>query len=166
MSGFVFVPYLKFPPHRSLCHQTYLRPHQTLDPPSLLLAHHSSDWRRCYIEHPRLRLDGVYIAVVTYVRRGSAEAWYAPQHVVTFYRFLRFYANGIVISLLTTDTPQSLVKGLNLTMRMKGLGFGRWRLRGDQVEIWGLEDPSIERERRKYAFRMTLRLKSSTRGKM
>lgn len=36
---------------------------------------------------PRLRLDGAYIAVVTYHRPGdAAQAWYSPSHVVTFYR--------------------------------------------------------------------------------
>jgi hypothetical protein len=28
-------------------------------------------------------------------------------------------------------------------LRMAGLSFGRWRLRGNRIDLWGLEDPSI-----------------------
>jgi hypothetical protein len=34
---------------------------------SSLLAQHMHDYRRLYIEHPRVRLDGVYIAVCHYM---------------------------------------------------------------------------------------------------
>ena len=34
---------------------------------SVLLAKHMQDYRRFYIEHPRIRLDGVYIAVCHYM---------------------------------------------------------------------------------------------------
>ena len=33
----------------------------------VIADHYMSDYRRFYIEHPRLRLDGVYIAVCHYV---------------------------------------------------------------------------------------------------
>jgi hypothetical protein len=71
-----------------------------------------------------------------------------------------------VLSLLTTDPPNTIVRRLNPTLRMKGLMFGRWRLRGENVEIWGLEDPSVEEQQRKYSFRMTCRLRSTARGRM
>ena len=32
-----------------------------------LLEQYSSDYRRLYIEHPRVRLDGVYIAICQYM---------------------------------------------------------------------------------------------------
>lgn len=34
---------------------------------TMLLTNYSFDLRRMYIEHPRLRLDGVYIAVCHYM---------------------------------------------------------------------------------------------------
>lgn len=135
---------------------------------------------------PRCRLDGVYISVVTvclasfphpprppltrshpqYLRRGETVSVYAPTHLITFYRYLRFYHHGLAISLLTTDPPGQVVRRLNPTLRMSGLSFGRWRLRGDLVEVWGLEDPSVPEERRKYSLRMNCRFKSTARGRM
>lgn len=76
------------------------------------------------------------------------------------------FRQGLAISLLSTDAPGSVVRGLNPSLRVKGLTFGRWRLRGDEVDLWGLEDPSVEESRRKYSFRVNCRLKSSTRGRM
>jgi F-box protein 9 len=112
-------------------------------------------------------MDGVFIAVVTYLRRGeSSNAWTSPTHLVTFYRYLRFYPTGLVLSLLTVDPPATVVKMLNPTLRVQGLTIGRWRLRGDEVECWGLEDPSVEENRRKYSFRMNCRLRSTARGRM
>lgn len=32
-----------------------------------VIDRHLSDYRRVYIEHPRVRLDGVYIAICHYV---------------------------------------------------------------------------------------------------
>ncbi|GJN88990.1 hypothetical protein Rhopal_001961-T1 [Rhodotorula paludigena] len=153
---------------RSLCLRTYVPPQQiSRDETALqLVKQHGNDWRRFYIEHPRIRLDGAYISVVTYLRRGETQSIYAPTHLITFYRYFRFYHHGLVLSLLTTDPPKEIVRRLNPTLRMKGLSFGRWRLRGDLVELWGLEDPSVEESRRKYSFRMNCRFKSTARGRM
>ncbi|CEQ40293.1 SPOSA6832_01928 [Sporobolomyces salmonicolor] len=135
-----------------------------------LVKLHGNDWRRFYIEHPRIRLDGVYISVVTYLRRGEVQSVYAPTHLITFYRYIRslyrFYHHGLVVSLLTTDPPANVVRRLNPSLQMQGLTLGRWRLRGDLVELWGLEDPNVDESRRKYSFRMGCRLKSSARGRM
>ncbi|GAA6039857.1 hypothetical protein JCM8097_006765 [Rhodosporidiobolus ruineniae] len=153
---------------RSLCLRTYVPPQQISreEDASQLVRQHGNDWRRFFIEHPRIRLDGTYISVVTYLRRGETHSVYAPTHLVTFYRYLRFYHHGLVLSLLTTDPPKTVVRRLNPTMRVKGLSFGRWRLRGELVEIWGLEDPSVKEDQRKYSFRMNCRLRSTARGRM
>lgn len=90
----------------------------------------------------------------------------SPFHPPSIVADVDSHSQGLVISLLTVDTPGSVVRNLNPSLRVKGLTFGRWRLRGDDVELWGLEDPSVEESRRKYSFRMSCRLKSSTRGRM
>ncbi|GAA5968901.1 hypothetical protein JCM11641_000772 [Rhodosporidiobolus odoratus] len=154
---------------RALCLRTFVPPQQIpreQDAQQLVHAH-GDDWRRFFIEHPRIRFDGAYISVVTYLRRGEVASIYAPSHLVTFYRYLRFYHHGLVLSLLTTDPPNTVVRRLNPSLRMKGLSFGRWRLREeDKVEIWGLEDPGVPEASRKYSFRMDLRLRSTARGRM
>ncbi|GAA5966386.1 hypothetical protein JCM8115_002854 [Rhodotorula mucilaginosa] len=153
---------------RALCLRTYVPPQQISREENALrlVKSHGNDWRRFYIEHPRIRLDGTYISVVTYLRRGEVQSVYAPTHLVTFYRYLRFYHHGLVLSLLTTDPPGTVVRRFNPTLRMAGLSFGRWRLRGNRIDLWGLEDPSIPDDRKKYSFRMSLDLKSTARGKM
>lgn len=154
---------------RALCVRAYVPPHQ-LDPAESALSitelHHAGDFRRCFLEHARIRLDGAFISVVTYHRQGQSEAWHAPTHLITFYRYLRFYPSGLVLSFLTTDAPAQVVRRLNPALRAKGCTFGRWRLRGELVECWGLEDPGTKPELRRHSFRMTCRLKSTTRGRM
>jgi F-box protein 9 len=56
---------------------------------ALCLRSYSGDWRRFWLEHPRLRTDGCFISVVSYVRRGEGDnAWIAPSHIVTYFRFV------------------------------------------------------------------------------
>ncbi|GAA5963649.1 hypothetical protein JCM3765_003530 [Sporobolomyces pararoseus] len=153
---------------RALGRRTYVPAQQIAREESAaeLVKLHGSDWRRFYVEHPRIRLDGCFISVVTYLRRGEVVSIYAPTHLITFYRYFRFYHHGLVISLLTTDPPNTVVRRLNPSLRMQGLTFGRWHLRGDLVEMWDLEDPAVPADSRKYSFNMTCRLKSSARGRM
>ncbi|KAK4049002.1 hypothetical protein OIV83_004363 [Microbotryomycetes sp. JL201] len=154
---------------KAICQRIYVPPHQIRPHESIddIVSMHGNDWRRCLIEHGRMRFDGCYISVVTYLRRGENTSWFAPSHLITFYRYLRFYDNGFVISLLTVDTPDTIVRHLNPALRLKGLTFGRWRLNDDNlVELWGLEDPLVNERDRKYSFRMTCRLKSTARGRM
>ncbi|GAA6023572.1 hypothetical protein JCM10207_005718 [Rhodosporidiobolus poonsookiae] len=153
---------------RALCLRTYVPPQQISreEDAAQLVRQHGNDWRRFFIEHPRIRLDGCYISVVTYLRRGETQSAYAPTHLITFYRYLRFYHHGLVLSLLTTDPPKHVVRRLNPALRVKGLNVGRWRLRGETVELWGLEDPGVAEASRKYSFRMTCRFKSTARGRM
>jgi F-box protein 9 len=59
---------IKYLRNRDFVHLAY-KPPQIPDDESLtdIVKRYDSDYRRAYIEHPRLRLDGVYIAVCHYV---------------------------------------------------------------------------------------------------
>ena len=74
------------------------------------------DWREVFHSHPRIRFTGVYISTVNYTRPGGASAsqatWNSPVHIVTYYRYLRFFRDGTVISLLTTNEPIDVVQHL------------------------------------------------------
>ncbi|ERF71832.1 hypothetical protein EPUS_01747 [Endocarpon pusillum Z07020] len=76
----------------------------------------SQDWREIFHSHPRIRFTGVYISTVNYTRAGGASAmqttWNTPVHVVTYYRYLRFFRDGTVISLLSTHEPVDVVHHL------------------------------------------------------
>lgn len=60
----VLIVYLHRPFVERIYKPPQISPDEALDD---ILDKHSSDYRRVYIERPRLRLDGVYIAVCHYM---------------------------------------------------------------------------------------------------
>ncbi|THH27746.1 hypothetical protein EUX98_g6446 [Antrodiella citrinella] len=134
-----------------------------------LLADYLLDHRRMFVEHPRIRLDGVYIAVLHYTRRGLSEnAWVNINHLITYHRYLRFYPDGTVLSLLANEevAPQQVIPILKPSLRMKGFYAGNWSLSGTSVLITDLTDPSPPgSDPPKYTFQMTLELKSRPLGR-
>lgn len=73
-----------------------------------------SSWSQVFQMFPRIRFTGIYISTVNYTRPGAASAyqsisWNSPIHIVTYYRYLRFYPDGTVISLLDTTEPREVV---------------------------------------------------------
>ncbi|KAJ7782058.1 hypothetical protein DFH07DRAFT_792437 [Mycena maculata] len=110
-----------------------------------VVTQYQSDFRRVYVEHPRVRLDGVYIAVCHYVRPGLSEShWVNISHLITYHRYLRFFPDGKVLSLLATEetAPAQLIHTLKPSLRKKGLFIGTWKLSGDVVTISNLIDAS------------------------
>ncbi|KAF8159469.1 hypothetical protein B0H34DRAFT_703607 [Crassisporium funariophilum] len=110
-----------------------------------LIKRFQSDYRRVYIEQPRVRTDGVYIAICHYVRAGLSENnWVNVCHLITYHRYLRFFPNGQVLSLLTNEehSPKQVIPILKPTLRMKGLFFGHWKLVGTTVHLYDLFDAS------------------------
>lgn len=78
------------------------------------LPKHLPTWSQVFQTFPRIRFTGIYISTVNYTRAGAASAydnssWNTPIHIVTYYRYLRFYRDGTVISLLTTTEPLEVV---------------------------------------------------------
>jgi F-box protein 9 len=108
---------------------------------------YSSSWQRMFRSRPRIRFGGCYISTVNYLRSGQASAnattWHSPVHIVTYYRYLRFYRDGTCVSLLTTAEPADVVHHLSReslllhrpgahahlpSVVMQGAYKGRWRL--------------------------------------
>lgn len=90
--------------------------YQTLEDeePKLKLSFpQDTNWREIFRSHPRIRFSGIYISTVNYTRPGGASAtqstWSNPIHIVTYYRYLRFFRDGTCISLLTTNEPIDVV---------------------------------------------------------
>ncbi|CAI4218693.1 unnamed protein product [Parascedosporium putredinis] len=81
-----------------------------VSPPPLFYA---SSWKTMWRTRPRIRFNGAYIATANYIRSGLANvnyiSWNSPVHIVTYYRYLRFFRDGTVISLLTTTEPADVV---------------------------------------------------------
>ncbi|KAF8845125.1 hypothetical protein BDN67DRAFT_962058 [Paxillus ammoniavirescens] len=146
----------------------------------MIVDRYNANYRQTYIEHPRLRLDGVYIAVCHYVRTGLSEnAWVNISHLVTYHRYLRFFPDGQVLSLLANEEyqPSLVIPMLEPSLRMKGFHIGDWRLEGSTVLISNLVEmhslthaPSTHHhnhvpQSRRYHFQMTLSLRSKPLGR-
>ncbi|KAG0148555.1 hypothetical protein CROQUDRAFT_654628 [Cronartium quercuum f. sp. fusiforme G11] len=144
---------------------------------------HGGDWRRMYIEEPRIRYDGCFICLVRYPRSGeSANPWYPPTLFVTYFRYLRFFPDGTCLNFSTTDDPSTVVRTFDKSLRSKGLSIGKWDLVGDLINIWDLEERAIPLSHPRirdhlpapppshfqltYKLQMRCRLKSTQRGKM
>ncbi|KAL8946037.1 MAG: hypothetical protein Q9222_007510 [Ikaeria aurantiellina] len=103
---------------------------------------------------PRLRFNGCYISTVNYHRPGAASTathitYTSPVHIVTYYRYLRFFRDGSCISLLTTAEPMDVVHHLTKenmhshhksdsmlpSAVMKYALRGRWKLSGNPYHI-------------------------------
>lgn len=154
----------------------------------LLTSTYAGSWRQMFRSRPRLRFNGCYISTVNYTRAGANSTntltWGAPVHVVTYFRYLRFFRDGTAISLLTTSEPSDVVHHLtkaNLhhhhtsnmlpSSVMKDALKGRWRLtgplslpHGNSEEVEG--DVLIETEGAvsKYTFHMRLALAHAGKG--
>ncbi|KAK3715515.1 hypothetical protein LTR37_007003 [Vermiconidia calcicola] len=118
----------------------------------LLHTSYASSWRQMFRSRPRIRFNGCYISTVNYTRAGANSTntltWGAPVHVVTYFRYLRFFRDGTAISLLTTSEPADVVHHLtkeNLhdhhsrnmlpSSVMKDALRGRWRLSGPASSV-------------------------------
>ncbi|RDW73271.1 F-box protein pof7 [Coleophoma cylindrospora] len=152
---------------------------------------YASSWRQMFRLRPRIRFNGCYISTVNYIRPGqgsqSQVTWHNPVLIVTYYRYLRFFRDGTVISLLTTTEPSDVVHHLTKELAdthrnggaphlpsivMQNALRGRWRLStmGDSPEA-SLKDAEgdvvIETEGAtgaRYIYRMELSLRSSGKG--
>ncbi|KAI1114989.1 hypothetical protein F5Y14DRAFT_151125 [Nemania sp. NC0429] len=115
---------------------------------TLALYRGYASWQGMFRRRPRVRFNGCYISTVNYIRPGQNSGqhltWNTPVHIVTYYRYLRLFRDGTVISLTTTDEPAHVVHHLtreNLPLHrgdaphphnpshiMASALKGRWRL--------------------------------------
>jgi hypothetical protein len=63
------------------------------------------DYRSIYLNVPRVRYGGVYLMKENYIRSGTREIHqqYDPLHEVEFYRYFRFFPNGLAMSCLCVN---------------------------------------------------------------
>ena len=129
-----------------------MRPSSLLQPSPLyttilLQNDYAGSWRQMFRSRPRIRFNGCYISTVNYTRPGAASTtqltWNSPVLIVTYYRYLRFYRDGTVITLQTTAEPGDVVHHISKEnidthysqafpglAAMKDALRGRWRISG------------------------------------
>ncbi|KAI9266019.1 hypothetical protein BY458DRAFT_512851 [Sporodiniella umbellata] len=119
-----------------------------------------NSWRQMYIDRPRVRYDGIYISTCHYIRQGESESsWNKPIHLITYYRYLRFFPDGTLLKHVTTEEPAQVVRLLKPGFCTRQVFFGRFSIE-DNVAI-EMKDPTLPTE----IFYMTLGLKQTQRGK-
>lgn len=121
-------------------------------PPSFLLNPTYPTYRTMFRTRPRIRFGGCYISTVNYTRPGASSpsqiSWNVPVHIVTYYRYLRFFRDGSCLSLLTTTEPADVVHHIrpkNMDPQLSGSTLpvgvikhalrGRWKLTGPTTDL-------------------------------
>lgn len=102
-------------------------------------------WRKLCIQRPSLRTNAIYVTRHQFTKTASRSAAYeplAPVFLVTYYRFLRFYADGTVVSLTTPDPPEHAFRRLrrawkpSVQERDKAYpNVGQYELNEDTMEV-------------------------------
>lgn len=97
-------------------------------------------WRHMYVSRPRVQLNGVYISKTTYIRHGEnsfQDQFYKPWYLIDYYRYLRFFSEGLVLMWTTADEPANCVAQLRYRHAKTSLGIlaGHYRLIGEKVVI-------------------------------
>ncbi|XP_065215666.1 F-box only protein 9 [Planococcus citri] len=102
----------------------------------LNLTNHES-WRDMFIHRLRISTNGCYIAETKYYRQGERsfqDQNYRPYHLVVYYRYLRFFADGKVLMINTPDTPNIIVGQLkNKNSKLGAMFCGSYEMVGDLV---------------------------------
>lgn len=87
---------------------------QALIPRSVKMP--SEDFRKAFLVKSRLRTDGIYINKMTYFRPGlSYTSLTNPVHLVTYYRYLRFFGSTQGYSvwwLISSKPPKDIIEHL------------------------------------------------------
>jgi len=104
------------------------------------------NWRNMYLKRARVRNDGIYISKNHYLRAGSTEgSYYQPVHEVVYYRYLRFFQDGLVIAALTAEPPKqvvqwfrplSLLPGGSSGAQKHAVQSGTYSIDGEEVSVW------------------------------
>lgn len=95
-------------------------------------------WRNMFIERSRLNFNGCYISKTTYIRHGEnnfQDQFYRPWHLVAYYRYLRFFPEGLVLMLTSPDEPSLCVQQMKSRSPRQPVMVGYYRLKDDKVTL-------------------------------
>lgn len=104
-----------------------------------LKSNNYGSWRDMFIHRPRLKFNGCYISKTTYIRHGEnsfQDQFYRPWHLVEYYRYLRFFPDGLVLMLTTADEPAQCVPQLkHRTPKHSNILAGHYRQRDNVITV-------------------------------
>ena len=91
-----------------------------------------SDYERMLREFPYIKFEGVYISVVNCMRYGANEggsfSLSNPVQMITYFRYYRFYEDGKVLRLCTTDEPSRVVRDFHRENNIRHSSLCDWKL--------------------------------------
>jgi F-box protein 9 len=91
-----------------------------------------------FIERTRLQFNGCYIGKTTYIRHGEnsfQDQFYRPWHLVAYYRYLRFFPEGVVLVLTSSEEPAQCVSQMKHRNARSPILRGYYRLKDDKVTL-------------------------------
>jgi F-box protein 9 len=123
---------------------------------------YNGNWLKMFIERPRIRFEGIYISTCHYLRPGSSEtSWNQPIHLVTYYRYLRFFPDGTILKYLSTDEPVHVVRSLTRAFKGKQVFHGLYEIEDNNITVTMRDRETRPTER----FQMKVNIKSTHRGR-
>lgn len=99
---------------------------------------HYLSWRTMFIDRTRLNFNGCYIGKITYFRHGEnsfQDQFHRPWHLVAYYRYLRFFPDGLVLVLTSSDEPAQCVGQMKYRNARSPVLKGYYRLKDDRVTL-------------------------------
>lgn len=152
--------------HNSIPYKTFasfIYSKQNFDVPPLELDFDKkwgSDYQRMLKERPYIHFEGIYISTVNYLRHGAnaegSSSLINPIHMITYYRYFRFYPDGYCLRLLTTEEPSQVVKTFSRSTLPLDSELCKWILssRNDGGRL------TISRSSEKYSFVEALQIRN------
>ncbi|CEP63248.1 SCF ubiquitin ligase complex subunit HRT3 LALA0_S07e05820g [Lachancea lanzarotensis] len=117
-----------------------------------------TDYKRMLQERAFVKFQGCYISVVNYLRHGAnpegSLSLVSPVHMITYYRYLRFYPDGTCLRLVSTDAPSLVVRHFHREHTVKHAELCAWSCSIDD----DFSVLTIKRSNDKYRFEETLRI--------
>jgi F-box protein 9 len=109
---------------RAACHRAWA-PRESRDVTARIARErHRGSFRRMFFDRARVRTEGLYVSRNTYVKPGFTDLEHgvkgAPVHLVTYYRYIRFFGNGEFIA----KTSPTKVGVAHKQMREKKTALG------------------------------------------
>ena len=91
-------------------------------------------WRNMWLKRPRVRINGVYVARVAFVKQGQINFDNLPSFQrIVFYRYLRFYEDFSVCSFNTSVKPREFLK--NVQKSHPDARVGEWARAGEKLTV-------------------------------
>ena len=93
-------------------------------------------WRNMFINRPHVLFNGCYISRTSYMRVGekSLDGFYKPWHMVEYFRYMRFFPDGVMLMMSSSEDPfTTLSKLRSRNSREQGLLKGVYRFNGERI---------------------------------